>query len=201
MAADPADFEMVAALRRVIEVLDALRIPYLIGGSVASSVHGDPRATRDIDIVAAFFPGHASPFASRLGDEFYVEPDTILSAIEHQGSFNVIHLETMVKIDVFIARNSPFSRSLFTRRHSKAIGESEALSVQLASPEDTILAKLDWYRQGGETSDRQWNDILGVLKVQAERLDRNYLDHWATDLLVADLLRKAIDDAGLDSSG
>lgn len=198
MAGEPAEFEMVAALRVVVNALDTLKVPYLVGGSVASSVYGDPRATRDVDIVADFRAPQASPFVDMLSGEFYADLPTILLAIENRGSFNAIHLETMVKVDVFVAKPNPFTRSQLARRQARSIGDTESVDLFFASAEDTVLAKLDWYRQGGSSSDRQWNDVLGVLKVQAERLDREYLRHWARELSVTDLLGQALADAGLD---
>ena len=190
---------MLSALRPVVSLLNALNVPYLVGGSVASSVYGDPRATRDVDIVAALKTDHAAPLAHELSGDFYADQDTILRAINRQSSFNLIHLPTMVKIDVFIAKPTPFGRSQWTRRCQHTLGQSDSLDVQLASPEDTVLAKLDWYRKGGGISDRQWNDILGVLKVQGDQLDREYLEHWGDALKVTDLLDRALDDAGLKS--
>lgn len=198
MSNDPTEIEMLEALRPVVSVLDSLTVRYLVGGSVASSVYGDPRATRDVDIVADLHSGHASTLAGDLSKEFYADLPTISAAIKRRGSFNLIHLDTMVKIDVFVAKPTPFGESQLSRRRLQTIGQSETLEIHLASPEDTVLAKLDWYRKGGGVSDRQWNDILGVLKVQAERLDRDYLELWALELSVTDLLNRALDDAGLN---
>ena len=119
------------------------------------------------------------------------------SAVQTQGCFNLIHLETVTKVDVFVRWRDPFAQSQFARRQRKSVGESAPLELYFASAEDTVLAKLDWYRKGGCVSDRQWRDLLGVLKVQAGALDRAYLVHWAGELDVADLLRRALDEAGL----
>jgi len=197
MSSDPTQIEMLSALRPVVNVLDDLDVPYLVGGSVASSIYGDPRSTRDIDIVAALADQHASHLVDALSGEFYADLSAILAAIRSSGAFNLIHLDTMVKLDFFVARPTPFGRSQLARRQPQTIGQPESLTVQIASPEDTVLAKLDWYRKGDGISDSQWNDVLGVLKVQADRLDREYLDHWAAELSVTDLLRRALDDAGL----
>jgi hypothetical protein len=193
----PQEPELVAALRPVVTVLEDLAIQYCVGGSVASGVYGELRQTLDADLVAAVFGKHVAPLAERLKGQFYVDEPMILRAITAQSSFNLIHLPTMLKVDVFVSWRTDFARSQLNRRIRASISLEAPLEVFLASPEDTILAKLDWYRQGGGTSDRQWRDVLGVLKVQAERLDRAYLREWAARLDVAELLRRAVDDAGL----
>lgn len=189
--------ELVAALRPVVTAFEALGIPYCVGGSVASGVFGEPRQTLDADLVAAVVGKHVGPLAGRLKDVYYVDEPMMLRAIAAQSSFNLIHLPTMLKVDVFVSWRSEFARSQFDRRIRASISKEAPLEVYLASPEDTILAKLDWYRQGGGTSDRQWRDVLGVLKVQAGRLDRAYLRDWAARLNVASLLDRALEDAGL----
>jgi hypothetical protein len=189
--------ELVAALRPVVTAFEALGIQYCVGGSVASGVFGEPRQTLDADLVAAVLGKHVAPLAERLKDQFYVDEPMMLRAITAQSSFNLIHLPTMLKVDVFVSWRSEFAQSELGRRIRASISREVPLEVFLASPEDIILAKLDWYRQGGGTSDRQWRDVLGVLKVQGERLDRAYLREWAARLNVADLLRHALEDAGL----
>lgn len=181
----------------VISALNSLAIPYAIGGSVASSLYGDPRSTRDLDLVAKMDGGQVAEFVAALGDHYYADEMAIREAVRSARSFNVIHLATMVKIDVFISKQTPFARSQLERSRVTEIGFDPPFSASFASPEDTILSKLDWYRLGGETSDRQWNDILGVLKVQGQSLDFAYLDRWAAELRVADLLARARDDAGV----
>lgn len=192
--------ELLLAIGRVVAAFDALGIDYLVGGSVASSVFGEPRQTLDADLVARLLGKHAEALATRLKNEFYAELSAIQAAIQTQGCFNLIHLETMTKVDVFVRWRDPFAQSQLARRQKKSVGERVPLELFFASAEDTVLAKLEWYRRGGEVSDRQWRDIQGVLKVQADALDRNYLVHWADELGLAQLLQRAFSDAGFSKS-
>lgn len=194
---NPQGTELFQALRPVVTALEELEVPYYIGGSVASGVLGEPRLTLDADIVTALLGRHVPLLAARLAGAYYVDEPTMLRAIEQQSSFNLIHLQTMVKVDVYISWRSEFARAQFARRIRANLSAEAPLEVYLASAEDTVLAKLDWYRQGGGVSDRQWRDILGVLKVQADALDRAYLREWAARLKLTDLLQRAVADAGL----
>jgi hypothetical protein len=181
----------------VIEALEALGVAYLIGGSLASSVHGVLRTTQDADLVADLYLKHAEPLARALKDAFYVDAESIKDAIRRRSSFNVIHLDTVFKVDVFILKDRPFDASQLARRSAYIIATDPERRVYVASAEDTILAKLEWYRKGGEVSEQQWRDVLGVLKVQSDRLDYDYLRQWAAQLGVADLLERAVNEAGV----
>jgi hypothetical protein len=194
---NPHEIELFAALRRVVAAFEQLGVAYYVGGSVASGVLGEPRQTLDADLIAALLAGHAAPLAERLQGEFYADLPAIGEAIERQASFNLIHLPTMVKVDVYVSWRSDFARSQFARRIRVNLSSELPFEVFLASAEDTVLAKLQWYRDGGGVSDRQWRDVLGVLKVQGSALDRAYLREWAGRLNLTDLLRRALDDAGL----
>ena len=181
----------------VVRAFDSLRIPYFLGGSMASSVHGIYRATADADFVAAVRPHHAEPLARLLQPAFYADVEAIRTAATSSRSFNVIHLDSMLKVDVFAARADPFHLMQMRRRVLQATGPDGQTSIYVASAEDTILAKLQWYRDGGGVSDRQWNDVRGGLKVQGPALDRAYLREWASQLGLTDLLQRAMDAAGL----
>ena len=184
----------------VVKAFDSLRIPYFLGGSMASSVHGIYRATADADFVAAVRPHHAEPLARLLQPAFYADVEAIRTAASSSRSFNVIHLDSILKVDVFVARADPFHLMQMRRRVLQATGPDGQTSIYVASPEDTVLAKLQWYREGRGVADRQWNDVLGVLKVQGAALDRAYLSEWALELALADLLHRALVDAGLSPS-
>ncbi len=179
----------------VIDTFEKLNVPYFIGGSLASALHGTARSTLDADLVANLHLEQVDQFVEMLHQDFYVDDEMIRDAIQHQSSFNVIHLDTAFKVDVFIVKTAHYNQEQFQRRRLQVVGDEPARRAYVATAEDIILAKLDWYRQGGEVSDRQWRDILGVLKVQAGHLDLNDLHKWAFELGVADLLQKAIKES------
>ncbi len=193
--------EPVAVTLLVVEALEALGVPYLIGGSLASAVHGVVRATLDVDLVADLRPEHAARFAQGLGNAFYADLDAIRDAIRRRSSFNLIHLETMFKVDVFIPKQRPFDQVQLTRRTQQVVATDPERTAYVASAEDIILAKLEWYQMGGQVSERQWRDVLGVLTVQEGRLDMAYLRRWAAKLGVDGLLERALAEAGQPGAG
>ncbi len=187
--------DMIQAVVPVVEVFEKLGIPYYIGGSVASSAHGVIRSTADADLVADLRFEHAAPLAEMLGKAYYLNVNTITDAIRRRACFNLIHLATMFKVDVFASKASAYSRLAFERKNSRKILEDSSKIFYVASAEDTILSKLEWYRLGDEISERQWSDVLGVMKVQGENLDGDYLKKWAVELHVDDLLERARKEA------
>lgn len=182
----------------VVACMGKLNIPYLISGSLASSIYGIARATRDVDIVADMKEKDIKNFKENLKDEFYVDEEMIKEAIQHRSSFNIIHLESMFKIDVFILKLDTFSIEEFKRRKKVVINLSPEKTAYIATPEDTILSKLEWFRQGGGISDTQWGDVAGILKVQKSHLDIEYLQHWAHKLHLIDLLKKSFRNAKIE---
>ena len=189
---------ILAAITPVIDVLEELGVAYYIGGSVASSIYGLPRSTLDVDLVADLRPEQAQPLVARLQQTYYLDEEAILRAIERRSSCNLIHLETMLKVDVFIAQMRPFDLEVFQRLRQSQASEAEPHRIlMLSSAEDMVLAKLEWYRLGNEVSERQWSDVLGMLKVQGSALDTAYLRQWATHLGLLDLLERAFTEAHL----
>lgn len=181
--------------RLVTDVFDQLHIPYLVGGSMASTMYGLVRTTQDVDIVADVHLRHVDKLVELLGDTFYMAPEAAAEAIRRRASFNLLHLVSMFKVDVFVVKNRPYDHAQFENRVLQPLNPTSAHLTYVASAEDTILTKLEWYRLGDEVSERQWKDILGVLAVQQGRLDENYLKKWAVELKVGDLLVKAQHEA------
>ena len=182
----------LAAARLVVDALERLAVPYSIGGSMASSFSGEPRSTLDVDIVADLRASHVDAFTAHLGEAFYCNPESLRRAIERRGSANVIHLATTAKVDLFIAGGTPLDASLLARRRAVVVGDPP-VRLYAHSPEDILLQKLRWFRRGGEVSERQWNDVLGLVQVQGGRLDGAYLAAGAEMLGVTDLLARALD--------
>jgi hypothetical protein len=181
----------------VTELLDRVGIPYVIGGSFASSLHGEPRSTNDVDVVVDLRDDQIAALIVGLRGEYYVDEDAVVEAVGSGGSFNIIHMSTAVKIDVFVAGEDAFDRERLARRQllriPAAAGKDATVFVDTA--EDTILRKLEWFRRGREVSERQWRDALGILRTQAARLDDTYLHSWAGRLGVSDLLDRAMREA------
>lgn len=184
--------EPIQVTMQVVNAFEKIGINYVIGGSLASALHGVARATMDSDIVADFRREHITPFVEALKSTFYIDEEMIRGAIEAHRSFNIIHLQTFFKVDIFIAKDREFDRMQLARRSSYALSEKEDQNAYVASAEDTILAKLEWYRMGDEVSDRQWKDILGIIKIQEDKLDMEYLRQGANLLKVSDLLERAL---------
>jgi hypothetical protein len=153
------------------------------------------RSTLDVDIVADLRLEHIQPLVAALAPVFYADDEMMRDAIEHHSSFNLIHYETAFKVDVFIPKVRAFDKMQLERRTASIITHDPERSIYVTSPEDVILSKLEWYRMGDEVSDRQWRDILGVLKMKSDLLDLVYLRRWAKELGVEDLLERALQEA------
>lgn len=143
--------DLTAALEPVDRVLRGLGVAYYVGGSIASSYHGAARSTMDVDIVCDLRRDHVETFIKLLGNEFYCSSTAILSAIDRQSCFNLIHLDTSFKVDVFILRARPFDRASMQRAKIGLLTTAPDFSAPIATAEDTIIAKLEWYRATGET--------------------------------------------------
>jgi hypothetical protein len=151
--------------------------------------------TADVDLVVDLRMDQVDRLVRALETEFYVDAEAIRDAIRRHESFNLEHLATMFKVDVFVLKPRPFDETEFERRQRHAISADPEFFAYVAMAEDNILAKLEWYRMGGEASDRQWNDVQNVIKTQLGRLDVAYMRHWAVALGVADLLERALSEA------
>ena len=187
------DPRLLGALVPLIETLEELGIEYQLGGSVASSVHGVARSSLDVDVLTSLVPEQVDALVAELEAAYYIPKVRALAAAKKGGSFNAIHFQTMFKVDVFVSSSNAFRRSSLERRKLEHLTEHDIFYV--TSAEDIVLHKLHWFRNGGEVSERQWQDVLGVLTVKEGHLDMEYLDKWASDLEVRDLLERAIAEA------
>jgi hypothetical protein len=187
------DLDEYGVALRVAAVLDDLGIEYALGGSLATSLQGEPRATNDVDFAVRLEEHQVDALVDRLGPDFVIDAEGRRTAVRRQRSHQFYFLPLVLKIDFFVRGATPFDRSEFARRIRVPLGEHRSLCA--ASPEDNVLRKLAWFRDGGEVSDRQWRDILGVLRVSGPVLDRSYLEQWAAELKVGDLLARALEQA------
>lgn len=145
-------------------LLERLGVPYVIGGSFASSVHGEPRSTSDIDIVADLRIEQVSAFVAMIGPDYYVSADAVRNAVHSRSSFNVIHAHAGIKVDVFIAGQDPFEQERLKRRQPVRPLADSGPTLFVDTAEHSILRKLEWFRRGGEVSERQWRDVLAMLR-------------------------------------
>jgi hypothetical protein len=178
---------------RVAAAIEHVGGTYFVGGSVASSLQGEPRATNDIDIVLELPLGQIDAFATALGPDFQVDRAMLRDALLHGTSCNIFFLPEIMKIDLFAVGPEPYDEIEFGRKRAMDVGDGQSLVVK--SPEDTVLRKLLWYRAGGEVSDKQWRDVVEVLRINRASLDLAFLDAWAKRLQITSLLARARADA------
>lgn len=182
----------IAVALLVADALEALRLRYTVGGSLASSMSGEPRSTLDVDMVVAITENDIGPIVAALGTEFYVSEDALRRAVRERSTANLIHHRTSIKIDLFVMGSTPLDENQMQRRRRVQVSSDPDRFLYMHPPEDILLQKIRWFRRGGETSDRQWRDILGIVKVQGDRLDRDYLQRNAVLIGGEDLLRRAL---------
>ena len=184
-----------SVLSEVARVLDELGIAYALVGSLASSIHGMYRSTADIDLLADIRADQVGPFLTALRTNFYVDEQAVRQALAQRRSFNIIHFESVFKVDFFIAKTDDFTRKQLERRQPRRIAPELGQMIYVATAEDTIIAKLRWYREGAEVSSTQWADVLGMLGTHDINLDLDYMRKWADSLGVRDLLDRALVEA------
>jgi len=175
----------------VVSTLEKLGVPSMIVGAFASSSHGFPRFTQDLDLVAPLNRNQVDGFIAAFSRDFYLDRGLIEQAVTNQTSFNIIHLQSSFKVDIFLLPRGGYVEEEFSRRVLKQIDPRTDFAAYVQSAEDALLSKLAWYRQGGEVSDNQWRDVIGILRIQAGRLDVAYLEKWASELGISDLLLRA----------
>jgi hypothetical protein len=183
--------EPLQVLRLVITALDKLGISSMLVGSFASASHGVPRLTQDADLLVRLDEEHVDALIEAFSGEFYLDRGQIERALADRSSFNLIHLDSSFKIDLFVWHKGGYVEEEFSRRIVKQIDSRTGFAVYVQTPEDALLSKLDWYKRGGEVSENQWRDVIGILKVQAGRLDTDYLEKWAKELGVSEHLQRA----------
>lgn len=187
--------EPIRVTQQVAQAFERLGIPYLVGGSLASSMHGIPRATQDVDMVADIELNQVASLVEALQAEFYIDDEMIQGAIRNQSSFNIIHLDTMFKVDVFVLKSDENSQQEMKRREQYQVSDDPQDQLYLATAEDVIIHKLRWYQMGGGISERQWHDVLGIIQIQGDRLDYAYLKQMAQHRGIGDLLEKILEEA------
>lgn len=184
--------DITKALKPLIKVYDKYNIRYYICGSLASSLYGMARSTQDVDIVSDINFELTDKIVEDLKSDYFILSEMITEAIKYKSSFNLIHLETMIKIDIFILKDEPYHKISIERISDDSIfPDQDSFKVKFSSPEDVILSKLKWYKEGNMISERQWLDVLGIIKVQNEKLDKIYLLKWAEELNILNLLIQA----------
>jgi hypothetical protein len=190
--ADATSMDPVGVAIRVAGVLTRCGVNYVIGGSLASSISGEPRSTLDVDMMVDISESAVPCVIRELGQEFHADADAFVRAIRHRSSVNVIHLPSATKVDLFVMGATPLEPRQMQRRRSIKIAGRSGEELHVYTPEDILLQKLRWYKLGGEVSDRQWRDVLGIVAVQGDGLDLPYLHQAAGEIEVSDLLDRAL---------
>jgi hypothetical protein len=175
---------------RIGRILEAVDVAWVLGGSMASSIVGEPRSTLDIDVAVQLDVDHVADLVEAVQGDYYVSTEMVLDAVTHGSSFNLVHFESGMKIDIFALTNDPLDVRQLRRRERIEI--EPGVVIWVGAADDQVLRKLRWYRVGGEVSDRQWRDVLAILTVQGDRIDHEQLLADAQPLGLADLVARAL---------
>lgn len=176
--------DQLNVLRTVVERLESSRIPYMLTGSTAMNFYAIPRMTRDIDLIAEIALENTTRFCDLFKNDFYIEQEDVSEAIRSHGSFNIIHNETLVKVDILIRKREPYRTVEFERRKKQ---EVSGFNIQIVSPEDLVLSKLFWAKDSeSEFQIRDARNIVDSIK----ELDWQYMTKWAQNIGIAGLLSK-----------
>lgn len=173
-----------------IKLLENLKIPYMIGGSVAAIAYGEPRLTLDMDVIVNLNPQQAKALSKALGTEYYSSLESMQEAISDQSHFNIIQSEVGVKVDFYVLGKDEFSLEEFKRRRREAFDEN--MTAVFATPEDIIVKKMEWFKTG--ESQKHLDDIKGILKISGSILDLKYIDKWSLKKGLEDIWQKIKND-------
>jgi len=193
-----SDLDPLEIAAELADALERVGVRYILGGSLASTALGEPRATLDVDLVADLEPGTLLPWLQRLGPDYAVDVAWARDEVARRGSFQLVHRPTMTRVDVFAPAWVGVHLWKWENRRRLELDPVTKRGIDVTGPEGIVIQKLSWFRAGGEVSDRQWRDVLGVLKAQRGLLDRAALEHWARVCGSADLLARAMREAGAD---
>ncbi len=185
--------DLVDALSPVVAALEVLGVRHFVGGSVASSFHGATRSTMDVDVVCELREDHVSSFVKVFQRDYYINEQAVREAVRRKSCFNLIHLPTSFKVDLFVSRGRPFDQEAMRRASVQVLGDRHQVVVPVATAEDSIISKLEWYRMTNETSQRQWDDVSKLVKLLGDSADVEYLNRSAESVGVADLLARLLD--------
>lgn len=181
-----------ARLVEMADRLDRIQVPWVLGGSLASSIIGEPRSTADIDVAVRIGALDITRFMSVAEDDYYIDAEMIRDAVDRSSSFNLIHFQTGFKVDFFVLGDSVLDRRALIHRQALVVPEAGGRTIWVGSPEDQILRKLWWYRLGGEASDRQLRDVAAIIEAQRDVIDSDELRRIAEQIDIGDLVDRML---------
>lgn len=187
--------DAIAAATSLARSFERLQVRYVLGGSMASTSYGEPRSTLDADFAADLNLSHFEDWADEVEKDFYFDREWARTEVASRGSFQLLHRQSLVRIDVFVPAWTGLDLWKWEQRNRLVLGDEEQ-SIDVTSAEGIVLQKLLWYESGGRSSDRQWRDVVSVLAHQRTRLERSALTHWAKQLELEQLLERALKEAG-----